>query len=71
MSIKKSRAIPGREIQDLTDFVNNFTLGKPYVTKNFQELRNLDYSTATVEEVGRALATLIEDLKSRGILPSG
>ena len=39
-----------------------------YVTQNFTTDRDLDPSSDTTEQIGDVVATLIEDLKAKGVL---
>ena len=66
--MQKQRVIPGRETQDLAQFINKMSIGKPYEVTNYKETRNLDLNTATIENLGHLIATLIKDLKTKGII---
>lgn len=66
--MKKDRVIPGRDTQDLTDFINKISIGKPYEVTNYKEIRNLDINTATIENLANVVATLVNDLKKKGII---
>jgi len=66
--MQKSRPVTGRENQDLTQFINKLTIGKPYEVVNYREVRNLDLNNLTLGDMGNVLATLIADLKKKGII---
>jgi len=66
--MQKSRPVTGRENQDLTQLINKLTIGKPYEVVNYREVRNLDLNNLTLGDMGNVLATLIADLKKKGII---
>jgi len=41
---------------------------EPYVTSNSTDTRTLDVSTATLTDLANIVATLVADLKNRGVL---
>jgi len=41
---------------------------EPYVTSNSTDTRTFDVSTTTLTEIANVVATLIADLKNRGVL---
>lgn len=66
--MQKSRPVTGRENQDLTQFINKLTIGKPYEVVNYKEVRNLNGDSAVLADVVNAFCTLIKDLKVKGII---
>lgn len=64
--MRKNRVIAGRDTQDLTDFVNRLSIGKPYEIVNYKEVRNLDGNAITLAKLTDVVATLIKDLKDSG-----
>lgn len=57
-----------REIQDISDKINQMTTGKKFVIANVSEKTNLDINTVTATEAYNVLGTLIQELQKRGIL---
>lgn len=66
--MQKQRVIPGRDSQDLSQFINKMSIGKPYEVINFKETRNLDVSGMTLANLANIVGTLIQDLKNKGII---
>jgi methionine synthase II (cobalamin-independent) len=66
--IQKERVVKARGIQDIEKLINKLTQGKPYVVVNSSERRSIDISNDTLEDIVNVLATLINDLKDKGII---
>ena len=67
---QNNRVIPKRETQDFSDFINGLTQGKPFIIKNYKDSRVLDTRNASLDEIANTLATLIKELKDKGIVPN-
>lgn len=64
--IQKERIVRGT--QDIEKLINKLTVGKSFQLRNWSEKRDLDAKIADLDEVRQVLATLISDLKLKGII---
>lgn len=67
MSIKRNRPV-GNITQQLSDGANRLTKGEPYFMKNFTLKREFDATYGTIGELAQAFSSLVNDLKSKGII---
>lgn len=68
IKVGKERIIPTRTIQDIEKIVNNLTAGENMFVKNYSDTRTLDATSGTIGDVANFLATLVSDLKKKGII---
>ena len=68
INVGKERIIPTRAIQDIEKMINNLTAGKSMSVSNYTERRDFNASKDTVGDMANTLATLISDLKKKGII---
>jgi len=68
IQVGKERVVPTRAIQDIEKKINLMTAGKTMNVYKFTETRDLNPTTATATNVANVLATLIDDLKKKGII---
>jgi hypothetical protein len=64
--IQKERIARGT--QDVEKLINKLTSGKSFQLRYWNEKRDLDAKNADIDEVRQVLATLISDLKLKGII---
>ena len=68
LEVGKERINPVRSLQDIERIVNNLTAGKSINVTKFTERRDFNATTDTVGDMANTLATLISDLKKKGII---
>lgn len=66
--MKKERIVSSRSEQDIEKLINGLTQGKPFILKNWTEKRDFDALNDTLEDLSNTVATLINDLKLKGII---
>lgn len=66
--IQKERVVKTRSTQDIEKLINKLTSGKTYTMSNNTNRRNLDAKNDTIGDLANTLATLISDLKEKGII---
>ena len=66
--IQKERAVSTRSTQDIEKLINKLTSGRSFQLRYWSEKRDLDAKNADLDEVRQVLATLISDLKLKGII---
>ena len=64
--IQKERIARGT--QDVEKLINKLTSGKSFQLRYWNEKRDLDAKNADIDELRQVLATLISDLKLKGII---
>ena len=68
IEVGKERINPTRALQDIEKIVNNLTAGKSMTVSNFTERRDFNATSDTIGDLANAFATLINDLKKKGII---
>jgi hypothetical protein len=68
IKVGKERIIPTRMQQDVETMINKLIAGKTMNVYKFTETRDLNPTTATLTNVANVLATLIDDLRKKGII---
>ena len=58
----------GNIVQQLSDSANKLTKGSPYYIRNSSPKREYNAKSTTIDELADTLATLINDLKDKGII---
>ena len=66
--IQKSRINRDRPTQKTEKLINQLTSGGTFILRNWKEKRDLTPPTITLEELANVLATVISDLKKKGII---
>lgn len=66
--MKKERIVSSRSEQDIEKLINGLTQGKTFALKNWKEKRDFDALNDTLEDLSNMVATLINDLKLKGII---
>ena len=64
----KERIVPTRSNQDIEKLINKMTSGKSITLKNWEEKRDFDAQNDGLQELAYAFATLVNDLKTKGIV---
>ncbi|MGV8131627.1 MAG: hypothetical protein ACP5N7_06025 [Candidatus Pacearchaeota archaeon] len=64
----KERIVSTRSQQDTEKLINNLTKGKSFYLKNWNEKRDFDAQNDGLQELAYAFATLVNDLKAKGII---
>ena len=64
----KERVIPTRAVQDIEKVLNRLVQGKDIKVSNFTERRDFNATSDTVGDMANTLATLISDLRKKGII---
>ena len=68
IEVGKERINPTRSLQDIERIVNNLTAGKNMSVSNFTERRDFNATSDTLGDLANAFATLVNDLKKKGII---
>jgi len=66
--IQKERVVKTRGIQDIEKLINKMTSGKSFEIQKWNEKRDFNAESGTLGELADAFCTLINDLKSKGII---
>lgn len=66
--IQKERVISSRSTQDIEKLINKLTSGKTFIVNNWKEKRDININNASLDDVANLLATLVNDLKQKGII---
>lgn len=66
--IQKERVVSTRSTQDIEKLINKLTSGKTLIVNNWKEKRDININTASLDDVANLLATLVSDLKQKGII---
>ena len=66
--ISKERVVQTRSIQDIEKLINKMTQGKSISVSNYNEKRDFSADTGTLGDLSNLVATLINDLKNKGII---
>jgi len=64
----KERLLPTRVKQDTEKILNRLVQGKDIKVSNFTERRDFNATSDTVGDMANTLATLISDLRKKGII---
>ena len=68
IEVGKERINPTRSLQDIERIVNNLTAGENMSVSNFTERRDFNATSDTIGDLANAFATLVNDLKKKGII---
>jgi len=68
IKVGKERIVPTRAIQDIERMVNSLTAGKNMTVSNYTERRDFNATSDTLGDLANAFATLVSDLKKKGII---
>jgi len=68
IKVGKERINPTRSLQDIERIVNNLTAGESMTVSNFTERRDFNATSDTIGDFANAFATLVNDLKKKGII---
>jgi len=66
--IQKERIIKSRSTQDIEKLINKLTQGKSISVSNYTERRDFNATSDTLGDLANAFATLVSDLKKKGII---
>lgn len=66
--ISKERVVQTRSIQDIGKLINKMTQGKSISVSNYNEKREFNATSGTFGDMADAFATLVDDLKKKGII---
>lgn len=66
--IQKERVVSTRSTQDIEKLINKLTSGKTFIVNNWKEKRDFNADIGSFDDLANTLCTLINDLKSKGII---